>query len=150
MSVEGARVSRRAMLAGAAATGIVALGAMAATGGGVDRITKSMRALLKGRRRPASLATAEVEDWIAEAGTQFVAAGYRLRLAGVKTLRDAGRRPQGLRRKSFIAVFDVVDRRTLRGDRLYAIRHPRYPAFQIYLTNAPTRARPRRVHALFS
>ncbi len=137
------------MLAAGAATGFVGLAAIAATtASGVDPVTRAMRRLLEGRRRPASLANADILDWVAETGTLFTAAGYRLRLAGVRALKT-GPRPPELRQRPFIAVFDVVGRSPLPGDLIYEVSHARYPAFDLYLTNAPTRTRPLRLHALF-
>ena len=137
------------MIGGAAAASFLALTAVAATRtGGVDRISRKMR-LMQGRARPSSLATAEVEDWMAEAGSQFSVAGYRLRLTGVRRL-PLGPRPVELRQKPFIAVFDLLSRHFLPGDLIYPISHPHYPPFEIYLTNAPTRWHPRRMQALFA
>ena len=142
-------VSRRAVVGGTAAGGLVALSAIAATGtGGVDRISRKMRLMLKDRTRPASLATAEVEDWMVEIGSQFRLVGYRLRLTGVRRL-PLEPRPVELRQKPFIAVFDLLSRHTLPGNLIYPIGHPRYPPFEIYLTNAPTSWHPRRMQALF-
>ena len=142
-------MSRRAVIGGSAAASLVALTAFAATGnGGVDRISRKMRMMLKARSRPSSLATAEVEDWMAEAGSHFRVPGYRLRLTGVRRL-PLGSRPLELRQKPFIAVFDLLSRHFLPGDLIYPISHPHYPPFEIYLTNAPTRWHPRRMQALF-
>jgi hypothetical protein len=144
-------ISRRAMLAGAGATGLLAIGAVAATThNGVDPISRRLKALLQTRQRPSSLATAEIEDWMAVAGSIFTAAGYRLRFAGVRALAERGERPEGLRHKPFIAVFDALGGHRLPGGLIYTISHPDYPSFDIFLDDAPAPHRPRRMTALFN
>ena len=149
MASEKAALSRRAVMAGAGALVVTAAAATtAAQWGRVDPISRKMRELLRLRPRPVSLATAEVEDWMAASGAQFTVAGYRLRLAGVRRLQ-AGERPEGLRQQPFVAVFDLLSRARLPGDLIYTIAHPDYGSFDIFLTNAPLPWFPRRMHAVF-
>ena len=149
MANEKSVLSRRALMAGAGALVVTAAAATtAAQWGRVDPISRKMRALLRLRPRPVSLATAEVEDWMAASGTQFRVAGYRLRLAGVRRLQTGGR-PAGLRQRPFVAVFDLLSRARLPGDLIYTIAHPNYGSFDIFLTHAPRPWFPRRMHAVF-
>lgn len=127
------RMSRRDLLAGFAAVGAFAVVAMAAKKSGMTR-SPSLRGSKAGTRsRPASLATAEIEHWIAEVGSHFDIGHTRMRLSGVRPLPAEGPRPAEVRQRPFIAVFDLPLGEALPGNLLYRIAHQAYPAFDIYL-----------------
>jgi hypothetical protein len=150
MDAQIGSLSRRRLLVGAGACGAVALGALAATKTSLVSADSKESGSTTSTAPPASLATAEMEAWIAEVGSTFRAAGQRLRLSGVQPLPLVGDRPAALRDRPFIAVLDGQSGSALAGDLIYAITHPNYPGFDIYLTSAPTAAYPRRMHALFN
>jgi hypothetical protein len=128
------RLSRRDLLAGFAAVGAFAAVAMAAKNSRITR-SSSLRGTATGTRsRPASLATAEIEHWMAEVGSDFDIAHTRMRLSGVRALAAEGTRPAELRQRPFIAVFDLPQGEALPGNLLYHIANRNYPAFDIYLS----------------
>ena len=150
MKADIGRVSRRGLLAGAGVCGVATVAALAAGGTSLLSGGATQSGSTSSPTPPASLATAEMADWLAEVGSTFRAAGYRLKLAGVTALPLVGNRPAGLRLRPFIAVLDAQGTSVLPGELIYAITHPDYPGFDIYLTNAPTATNPRRMHALFN
>ena len=143
------RLSRRNLLAGVAALGAFAVVAMAAKSSRTAR-SLSLRSTSGGARaRPASLATAEIEHWMAEVGSQFDIAHTRMRLAGVRALPAEGTRPAELRQRPFIAVFDLPQGEALPGNLVYRIANQAYPAFDIYLAE-PSDQRLHRMLAVFN
>ena len=151
MSRIQAHMSRRNMLVGLAAAGVIGAIAMAAkTGGGETGSTDAAASGAGGSTRPASLATAEIEHWMAEVGASFDIAFTRMRLAGVTPLEIEGApRPANLRQRPFVAVFDLPQGQTLPGNLVYRIVTRNYPAFDIFLDEpAPTALR--RMRAVFN
>lgn len=132
----GTRVSRRNLLAGAAAAGVVAALAVAIKNPAAVQSSGSMiRDALTGRR-PASLATAERDIWQAAVGADFAIAHTRMRLAGVRPLPRGGRRPANLRQNPFIAVFELPVGQALPGNLVYSVRTARFPAFDMFVSEA--------------
>ena len=126
-------LSRRNLLAGFAAVGAFAVVAMAAKNSRIAR-SSSLRSTSGGARtRPASLATAEIEHWMAEVGSWFDIAHTRMRLAGVRALPVEGARPAEVRQRPFIAVFDLPQGEAMPGNLVYRIANQAYPAFDVYL-----------------
>ena len=142
--------SRRNLLAGLAAVGTFAVVAMAAKNSRIAR-SSSLRSISGGGSltRPASLATAEIEHWMAEVGSWFDIGYTRMRLAGVRALPVEGTRPAELRQRPFIAVFDLPQGEALPGNLVYRIANQRYPAFDIYLAE-PDDQRLNRMLAVFN
>ena len=134
------RLSRRDLLAGFAAVGAFAVVAMAAKNSHIVRSTSLRRTATNTRSRPASLATAEIEHWMAEVGSDFDIAHTRMRLSGVRALTAEGPRPAELRQRPFVAVFDLPRGEALPGNLLYRIAHQAYPAFDIYLAEPDDRS----------
>lgn len=126
-------LSRRNLIAGFAAVGAFAAVAMAAKSGRIARSSSLRGTTTGGRSRPASLATAEIEHWMAEVGSEFDIVHTRMRLSGVRALPADGERPAELRQRPFIAVFDLPQGEALPGNLLYNIVNRHYPAFDIYL-----------------
>jgi len=127
-------LSRRKMLAVIAAAGTLAAIAMAAKNtSAFQRSTSLARPGSFGRVRPASLATAEIEYWQAEVGSDFDIAHTRMRLAGVRALEVAGARPPEIRQRPFIAVFELPQGEVLPGNLVYRIANRYYPEFDIFL-----------------
>ena len=93
-------------------------------------------------RRFLPLAWAEQAEWEAQVGTVFTAAGGQsLRLAGVEPLQSSGERPAGLRRRAFLAVFDVAGGLAPAGHALHTLTHPRHGALELFLSPSGTQAR---------
>lgn len=150
MKMQETLLSRRGMLAMVVAGGTFVAAAMAAKKtGGVLR-SGGLRRLLGATPSASSLATAEMTDWEAQAGTLFNVAGYSLRLSGVQALPLVGERPAGLRQRPFIAVFDAPQGVSLPGNLIYRIVPPSSPSFDIYLSDAASSTFPTRMHALFN
>jgi hypothetical protein len=127
--------SRRRILIGGA-TVAAAVAAVPLLRPGAGSRTRRLLASNGLTRRFLSLADAERDEWAAQVGSNFAAeGGYRLKLAGVRPLRSEGARPSSVSRQSaFVAVFDVLDGRTMAGDLIYTLRHSQYGRLPIFLT----------------
>ncbi len=145
------RLSRRNLLGGLAAVGALAAAAIAAKNNAVvGRSTSLARAILGGRSRPVSLATAEMADWQAAVGMNFGIADYlTMRLIGVRSYGPAGDRPPGVRRQGFVAVFELPAFEQLPGDLIYTVSNPTYGAIELFLSECAER-NPRRLKAILS
>lgn len=141
MDTDG-RISRRTLLAGLAVA--MATNACSGSPSGSNGSPSSSAPL------SVPLATAEMEAWVAAAGSQFNTAGYTLQLAGVEPLRLVGTRPAQLRQQPFIAIFDVPVGGNMPGNLIYRIFHRSIPTFDIFLTEASSPAYPTRMYALFN
>jgi hypothetical protein len=149
MEQRALKPSRRNLLVGlggAAIAAMVALPLVRSTGSDRARRILAANPLT---RRFVSLVHAEQDEWTAQVGATFAAVGgYRLRLAGVEPLPSAGDRPAEVTRQSaFLAVFDVLDGKSMAGDLIYAVSHPEYGAMPLFLSAS---ARPGRMVALFN
>ena len=139
------RLSRRHVIVGATAV------TMAGAAGAVFFRRALGRAQVRGEavatRRP--LIQASDGDWMAQVGTTFlVQGGYRLRLAGVRTIGPANARVASMSRsRAFVAVFDVLDGRTLAGDLIYSVQHPSSGWMPIYFSETDS---PSRILAVFN
>jgi hypothetical protein len=143
------RLSRRTLIAGTTVIATLAAAAFAAKSGLVSRSTSLARAIAGGRLRSISLPTAEMEDWMAAVGAEFDIAYTRMRLAGVRALDGSGDRPAGLRRRGFVAVFELPQGESLPGELVYRIAHRSYGAFDIYLSQ-PADTRLNQMIAVFN
>ena len=136
MDTPALKSTRRHLLLGigGAAVAALALPHFRSTAG--DR-TRRILASNPLTRRFVSLADAEQDEWAAQVGTTFTASGgYRLRLAGVEPLSSSGERPADVTRASaFVAVFDVLDGRTMAGNVVHALSHPGYGALPLFMTS---------------
>ena len=104
------------------------------------------------RRLLLSLADAGYDEWLDQVGTVFtVGGGTSLKLVAVSALNSAGPRPLRLTRDSaFLAKFDVQNNGTMAGDLIYTSMHPRYGAFQLFLSASSDPNLPHRMTALFN
>jgi hypothetical protein len=143
-----ARLSRRNILIGAGGSAVFAIVAAPLFRPAVGARTRRLLAGNPLTRRFLSLASAEQAEWAAQVGSVFTApGGYTLRLAGVRPLESAGQRPAGLRRRAFLAVFDVAGGLAMTGDTIHTLTHPQYGATEIFLTLTDA---PGRVVAVFN
>jgi hypothetical protein len=141
MDSTATHLSRRNLLAGLAAGGVVAALAVAIKyPAAVQGSGNLIRDTLAGRRSHA-LATAEREAWQAAVGSDFTAGHARLRLAGVRPLPRGGPRPASVRQYPFIAVFDLPRGQSLPGNLLYTVRTARVPAFDVFLSETGSAGR---------
>ena len=105
------------------------------------------RATAQGR----ALAHGEMARWSRVVGTEFRAAGFRLKLAGVRPLTSLGARPPTVtRHRAFVAVFDVLGGQAMAGDLIYAMSAPGYGSLDVFLTSAATTEFPYRMQAVFN
>lgn len=151
-------ISRRNMIVtmagGAAATGTY----LAKNGTGFSAISaNAFFGKQKVTTKKVRLATAEVADWRGVVGTFFtLETGQVLQLGSVAAFADPdGPPPDPLRKKAFVARFNVVPSTVARAqvlpepDRIYRIAHPRGGTFDIYLS-AGDPAQPEQRLAVFS
>jgi hypothetical protein len=139
--IDNVRFSRRTMVGSLAAVGTIAAVGMVAQKGAVTGGSNSLaRALLGSARGPASLAAAEMEGWQAAVGTNFSLAGsLNMRLVGVRPLASAGARPSGLRRRAFIAIFELPAFAQLPGDLIYTLANSTYGRLDLLLAETAGR-----------
>jgi len=144
-------VSRRKLLAGLTIGGGAAAVAMAAEDFAMLRgATGAIWQPPSRRARPASLATAEMDVWMAEVGTWFLIGHTRMRLAGIQPRPRLGAAaPAWVRKRPFIALFDVPSGEILPGNLVYTIRSAAYPPFDIFL-DEPAPEAPGRLRAVFN
>ena len=139
------KLSRRHVVAGAAGLGVVALAANAVTRAPTGPAQTSTTASFV-ERRPLIQATRA--DWETQIGTIFrVVGGYRMRLTGTRAFYNAENRPAGVRRRGFMAVFEVLDGKTMTGDLIYGMWQREYGGMQLFLSNSGDS---RIMHALFN
>ena len=154
MEKTGSFVSRRKLLVGAGGV-VAAAAALRETpfGAVMDRTARDVV-----RRQPAlrgtllSLADAGHGEWLDQVGSTFaVVGGIGMTLVAVTALESSGSRPMGLTRdQSFVAKFDVQNGGTMASDLIYAVSHPQYGAFQIFLQASSDPRLPHRMTALFN
>jgi hypothetical protein len=136
MDSTATRVSRRNLLAGLAAGGVIAALAVAVKNpAAIERSGSLVRDALSGGRA-GSLATAERDVWRAAVGSDFSIGHTRMRLAGVRPLPRGGARPANLRQNPFIAVFELPMGQSLPGNLVYTARTARSAAFEIFLSES--------------
>ena len=141
-------LSRRNVMLGAG--GLVGLAALIATPGLRPLLPGGVRRMLDGGRAAPgalALAQAEGEQWAAQVGSTFSVAGQTLRLAGIRPLESSGERPAGLRRRAFLAVFDIAGGGSLPADLIYELTHRRHGALSLFLSATDN---PSRMHAVFN
>lgn len=141
---EKSSLSRRTVVTGLAATGVLAA-YVATRGAGEPEV--AVQATGQGR----ALAVGEIDQWSRMVGTRFQASGYRLALAGVRPLASSGRRPANVaRQKAFLAVFDVLDGQDMPGNMIHSMSAAGRGALDVFLTSAASTEFPRRMHAVFN
>ena len=140
---ESATLSRRNLLAGLCASGLAA----ACSPGGRTAEDPALRAAAQGQK----LARGGLADWTDRVGSVFDAAGFRLRLEGVRPLASEGARPPQVARSSaFLLVFDVLAGGTMPGDLIYPMATPGVGPLDVFLASAATEQYPNRMHAVFN
>ena len=141
---KGRGLSRRNLLAGLGASGVVAAYAL-------TRPSAPAVAPAKAAAQGRALATGEIDRWRQLVGTEFRAAGLRLNFAGVRPLTSIGERPANVTRsRAFLVVFDVLGGQQMPGDLIYAMSAPGYGPLDIFLTSGATSEFPNRMHAVFN
>ncbi len=148
MEGTGSRLTRRNLLGGFAAAGVIAALAVAIKNpAGVQGAGSRIREAFDGRPRRPSLATAESAQWQEAVGSDFAIGHTRMRLAGVRPLPKTGPRPSTVRQNPFIAVFELPLGQTLPGNLTYSVRTARSSAFNIFLSES---SEARRLLAVFN
>lgn len=149
MDKAASALSRRNILLGAAGAAIATMVAVPRFLPGAEERTRRLLAGNRFTRRFLSLADAEQDEWAAQVGTVFTAeGGLRMRLAGVRPLASQGRRPASIsRNRGFLAVFDLLDGRSIPGDLIYSVSHGQYGRLPIFLSASDN---PRRMLAVFN
>ena len=142
-------ISRRRVVVGLAGLAVTAVAAATVFRPSAGERARRVLAGNAFTRRFLSLASAEQAEWATQVGSDFaIEGGYRLRLAGVRSLNSEGRRPANVaRRRAFVAVFDVLGGMTMPGDLIYTARHAQYGALPLFLAATDD---PRRMLAVFN
>jgi hypothetical protein len=151
MTIETRTISRRKVLAGvgvgAATLGVASLPALT-----LDFTSTDSGNWWQGSG--FSLATSTADQWAAQIGTVFTAAGRgsaSLKLVAVQRGESAGSRPRGVARsQSFVAVFDSLDRVAPAGDTIFALSHDVFGALSIHVGPSAGGTSDRRMEAVFN
>jgi hypothetical protein len=147
-------LSRRKLLVGLSGIAAASVALMASPFRAV--IAMTTRDLVRSqpvlRRMLLSLGDAGYDEWLDQVGTTFaVGGGTNLKLIGVSAFNNVGQRPIRLgRSQAFQAKFDVQNGGTMAGDLIYTALHPRYGAFNIFLTASSNPNTPHRMTAIFN
>jgi hypothetical protein len=108
----------------------------------------------KGRSRgprTAPLASAGIEEWSRQIGTEFMLAGGAVaRLAEVRPLRSGGRPPAGVRSRAFEAIFEPAGGKLPAGDRTLEVAHGQAGPMNIYFSACTDGSGTRRLRAIFA
>jgi hypothetical protein len=131
-------LSRRSVVVGAAGLTVLvgATGASALTGA-ASRPAGSAASFWD--RQYWTLESAGVQEWLRNVGSNFtiVADNGRnvaMKLGTVLPFPNRGSRPAQLGRASaFHTLFDPADRKAVKGNRIYRVRHARYGDMNIFL-----------------
>ena len=103
------------------------------------------------RAQGQALATGEMDRWSEKVGTEFTAAGFRVKLAGVQPLQSTGDRPANVSRDSaFRVVFDVLAGGQMPGDIIYSMAAPGVGPLDIFISRVGTPEFPNRMDAVFN
>jgi len=152
MDKAASALSRRNLVLGlAGGTALAGLVALQPAAGPLSRQARRFAASNRWTRRFVSLAGADMSEWAGQVGSVFqVAGGWSLRLAGVRPLVSAGERPDGLRDRAFVAVFDLLGGMDMPAELIHTAAHPDYGAFELFLSAAGEAGATRRMHAVFN
>lgn len=139
IEIEKIRPSRRTVVAGVAAAGTLAAVGIATSEGVVPLGADGPGAALFGSRATAPLMAGEIDLWQTAIGDSFGIASTSMRLIGVEPLASPGARPAGLRRRGFIAVFELSAFAQLPGNLIYTISSAGHGTFDLYLVEGTGR-----------
>ena len=144
--VGGPRLSRRLVVAGLCASGAYA------TVKTVQSLQPAAsRPLGVGQQRALALKTGGLDAWTRMRGSEFVAAGFRLKFLGVRPLMSEGERPPEVARQSaFLAVFEILAGGEMPGDLIYSLSTRGVAPFDVFLSSGASTQFPNRMHAVFN
>lgn len=145
MNASIASLSRRNLIAGACASGMLA--ACSRTSPPEEpEADLSVSAAAAGR----ALAHGAMQDWAGMVGTVFrTGGGGTLRVAGVQPLQSGGDRPADLARAAaFLVVFDAIG--AVPGNLIHRIEAPGYGPLDVFVADAASAEFPARMHAVFN
>ncbi|HYD36284.1 MAG TPA: hypothetical protein VEA60_01645 [Allosphingosinicella sp.] len=143
------RLTRRKLLAGLG-FGVAAVGAIAAPALQLSWTRKPGASGSWWDRQFTSLASAGVDEWSRQVGSEFALAGGVARLAEVTPLRSPGRRPAGLRDGAFVAVFESTGAALPPGDRMLDVSHAAAGEMKIYFSACGDQCGGHRLQAIFN
>ena len=143
------RLSRRNLLAGLG-LGVAAVGALAAPALQLSWTRKPGARGSWWDRQFTSLARAGMDEWSRQIGSEFSLAGGVARLAEVRPLASAGRRPDGLRDRAFALVFESAGRPLPAGDAMLDVGHAVGGDMKIYFSACGDSCGGRRLQAIFN
>ena len=144
------RFTRRRLLAGLG-FGVAAVGAIAAP---ALHLSWTRKPGAKGswwNRQFTSLAKAGMDEWTRQVGAEFALAGGAVaKLAEVRPLPSAGRRPPGLRDRAFAIVLESAGQTLPDGDRIHDVSHPDAGAMKIFFSACSDKCGGHRLQAVFN
>ena len=144
------RLTRRGLLAGLG-LGAAAAGAMAAPALNLDWTRKPGPKGSWWDRRFTSLSAAGFDEWSGRIGTQFaLGSGIVARLAEVRPLGKAERRPAGVRDQAFAIVLESLGGPLPPADRILDVTQADAGAMKIYFSACGETCGGRRLQAIFS
>lgn len=140
--------SRRGLLAGLG-LGVAAVGAAATPALKLDWTRKPGAKASWWDRQYASLSHAGLDEWRRQVGSEFaLAGGIVARLAEVRPLGKAERRPDGVRDRAFAIVLETSGSSFPAADRILDVRHAEAGAMKIYFSAVGDGAQ--RLQAIFN
>lgn len=143
------RLSRRKLLAGLG-FGVAAVGALAAP---ALQLSWTRKPGAKGSwwdRQFTSLARAGHDEWSRQLGSEFSFPGGVARLAEVRPLASSGPRPEGLRDRAFLLVFESAGKALPAGDAMLDVSHAVGGDMKIYFSACGETCGGQRLQALFN
>ena len=144
------RLTRRRLLAGLG-FGVAAVGAIAAP---ALHLSWTRKPGAKGswwNRQFTSLSHAGLDEWRRQVGAEFALAGGAVaRLAEVRPLGKAERRPAGVRDQAFVIVLEGAGQTLPDGDRIHDVSHSEAGAMKIYFSACGDACGGHKLQAIFN
>jgi hypothetical protein len=144
------RLTRRKLLAGLG-FGVAAVGAIAAPALQLSWTRKPGASGSWWDRQFTSLATAGVDEWSRQIGSEFaLAGGVVAKLAEVTPMRSPGRRPAGLRDGAFAIVLESTGAGLPPGDAMLDVSHAAAGKMKVYFSACGDQCGGHRLQAIFN
>ena len=144
-TIKGPTVNRRNVVVGLCASGILA-GCSSSRAPETAQESQAAKAAMNGQ----ALATGEMDRWAGMVGREFNAAGFRLKVLGVRPFASEGPRPEAARDSAFLVVFDVQSGGQMPGDLIYAMSSRDVGPIDVFMASAATPEALGAMHAVFN
>jgi hypothetical protein len=144
-TIKGPTVNRRNVVVGLCASGVLA-GCSSGSAPKAPEPSQAQKAAMNGQ----ALATGEMDRWAGMVGRELNAAGFRLKVQGVRPFASEGPRPEAARDRGFLVVFDVQSGGQMPGDLIYALSSRDVGPLDVFVASAATAEAPATMHAVFN